>query len=190
MTRGSKVKGKAKPTVKKKKSNAGAKCKYDATDFPMLAEFYARKGLTDKQIAENLGIAQVTFYDYINKYPKFANALKEGRRPVNFQVENALLKRALGYKYTEVTREEIQPRGAEPVVKHKVVEKHVSPSPVAIFFWLTNRLPEDWKHRQTLEHTGKGGGAIEITQKDIDTSTLSDAHKKMLLELTTKAVKK
>ena len=37
----------------------------------------------------------------MNKYPDISEALKKGKEVVDRQVENALLKRALGYQYTE-----------------------------------------------------------------------------------------
>ena len=38
---------------------------------------------------------------------RFWSPLKRGKEVVDRQVENALLKRALGYEYTETTREYI-----------------------------------------------------------------------------------
>ena len=62
-----------------------------------LIEGWARDGLTDEQIAHNMGINTSTIYDWKEKYPDFSNALKNGKEVVDRLVENALLKRALGY---------------------------------------------------------------------------------------------
>lgn len=62
---------------------------------------WARDGLTDEQIAENIGIANSTLYDWKNKFSEFSEALKKGKDVADRQVENALFKRALGYEYTE-----------------------------------------------------------------------------------------
>lgn len=59
-------------------------------------EGWARDGLTDEQIAKNIGISRQTLYDWKNKYPDISDALKKGKQVVDRQVENALLKRALG----------------------------------------------------------------------------------------------
>ena len=69
---------------------------------------WARDGLTDEQIASNMGVAKTTFYDWKKKYPNIANSLKRGKAVIDIQVENAILKRALGYSYNEVTREQIR----------------------------------------------------------------------------------
>lgn len=64
-------------------------------------EGWARDGLIDEQIAEKIGIRRETLYDWKKKYPNISNALKAGKEIVDRKVENALLKRALGYEYVE-----------------------------------------------------------------------------------------
>lgn len=67
--------------------------------------------------------------------------------PVDVQVENALLKRALGFDYEEVTTEIVNlPDGTQR--KHiKKVTKMVVPDTVAAIFWLKNRKPMQWRDR-------------------------------------------
>lgn len=64
---------------------------------------WARDGLTDEQIAHNMGISRSTLNEWKKKYPDISDTLKRGKDVVDRQVENALLKRALGYDYEEVT---------------------------------------------------------------------------------------
>lgn len=70
-------------------------------DGLLLLEGWARDGLTDEQLAEKMGINPATLYDWKNKHPEISEALKKGKEIVDIQVENALLKRALGYEYME-----------------------------------------------------------------------------------------
>lgn len=70
-------------------------------------EAWARNGLTDEQIASNMGITVWSLYNWKKKYSQISQALKKGKEVVDIQVENALLKSALGYDFTEVTRERI-----------------------------------------------------------------------------------
>lgn len=65
-------------------------------------EGWARDGLTDEQIAHNVGIQRTTLYDWKNKYPDISDALKKGKEVVDREVEGALLKRARGM--TTVTK--------------------------------------------------------------------------------------
>lgn len=81
-----------------------AKGKYESWLSPeglLKLEGWARDGLTDEQIAANIGINTATLYDWKKKYPKISESLKRGKEIVDIQVENALLKRALGYSYNE-----------------------------------------------------------------------------------------
>ena len=89
-----------------------AKYEYWLTDEGLLLiEGWARDGLIDKQIAENIGVSERTFTDWKKKYSAISSVLKKGKEVVDRQVENALLKRALGYEYTEVTKERIEDKG-------------------------------------------------------------------------------
>ena len=64
-------------------------------DKLILLEGWARDGLTDEQIAKNIGINRTTLYDWKKKEVNIADALKKGKEVIDFEVENALLKRAL-----------------------------------------------------------------------------------------------
>lgn len=122
-----------------------AKSKYFTHVEPKLTliEGWARDGLTDEQIAKNLGIAYSTFREYKNKYSALSASLKKGKEVVDYEVENALLKRALGYEYDEVTYE----HGKET----KRVTKQVAPDTTAQIFWLKNRRPDKWRDKQVVE---------------------------------------
>lgn len=122
-----------------------AKSKYFTHVEPklILIEGWARDGLTDEQIAKNLNIAYSTFKEYKNKYPAFSATLKRGKEIVDYEVENALLKRALGYEYDEITYE-----NGEEV---KRVTKQVAPDTTAQIFWLKNRKPDKWRDKQVIE---------------------------------------
>ena len=76
-------------------------------------EGWARDGLTNEQIAQNIGITQSTLYEWQKKYSEISEALKRGKDIVDRQVENALLKRALGYEYTEKTYIQVEMKGEE-----------------------------------------------------------------------------
>ncbi|MFT8514817.1 MAG: helix-turn-helix domain-containing protein, partial [Lacticaseibacillus paracasei] len=43
---------------------------------------WARDGLTDEQIAHNVGIRRPTLYAWKNKYPDISDALKRGKEVV------------------------------------------------------------------------------------------------------------
>ncbi len=61
-----------------------------------LLEGWARDGLTRERIAGQMGISIRTFYKWQKKYPQIAKAVRKGRETVDYQVEQALLDKALG----------------------------------------------------------------------------------------------
>ena len=101
-------------------AKVGRKTKYD--DFIdrkglVLVEGWARDGLTDLLIAKNIGIQQSTFYDWKLKHAEFSEALKRSKDVADYEVENALFKKA---KMGDVT---------------------------AQIFWLKNRKPKQWRDK-------------------------------------------
>lgn len=126
-----------------------------------LIECWARDGLTDEQIAKKVGVAYSTFRDYKNKYSALSAALKKGKEVVDFEVENALLKRALGYEYSEVTQEPVEVgEGITMLQTTKIVTKQVAPDTTALIFWLKNRKPDKWRDKPKVE-TDEANGMLE-----------------------------
>ena len=119
-------------------------------------EGWARNGLTDEQIAQNMGISVSTFYDWKSKYSEISESLKKNKEIVDAQVENALLKRALGYSFTETTKERRlnDETGEYEMVTTKEVVKEVTPDTTAQIFWLKNRKPEDWRDKKDVSVEG------------------------------------
>ena len=95
----------------------------------LLLEGWARDGLTDEQIANNCGITAKTLYEWKNAHGEICEALKKGKEVVDYEVENALLKKAL----CGVTAAQI--------------------------FWLKNRRPDKWrdKPREPAEDDAASG---------------------------------
>lgn len=121
-------------------------------------EGWARDGLTDKQIAEHkIGVNESTLHRWKKTHPQVMQALKRGKEVVDRQVENALLKNALGFEYEETkTYITVNPDGtkSQRVEKTKKVQR---PDTTAGIFWLKNRKPGVWRDRQQLEHSGDIG---------------------------------
>lgn len=109
-------------------------------------EAWARDGLTLEQIAHNIGCSRETLRQWMNIYPAISAALKRGREVVDIEVENALLKRALGYSYEETMIED-SPDGR----KTRVTTKFIPPDTTAQIFWLKNRRPSKWRDKPVDE---------------------------------------
>ena len=87
------------------------------SDHLILGQGWARDGLTEEQIAHNIGISASTLREWKGRFPAFSAAIKKGKEVVDYAVENALLKRAL------------------------------SGDTGAICFWLKNRRPDKWRDK-------------------------------------------
>lgn len=140
------------------KNKGGRKGKYEhwLTDEGLqLITGWARRGLTDEQIAHNCGISAKTLYEWKKKFSKFCEALKNGKEVADIQVENALYKRAVGYQYQEKTVEE-----SENGTKVKFVTKEMPPDVTAQIFWLKNRQPDLWRDKPAEKPDNAGGGGL------------------------------
>ena len=82
-----------------------------------LLEEWSTQGLYIKDIAAKMGISVSTVYDWMNKNPDIAAAIKKGRDKSIDMVENALFKSAINGNVT------------------------------AMIFYLKNRAPERYKDR-------------------------------------------
>lgn len=132
-----------------------------------LIEGWARNGLTDEQIARNLNISKTTFYKYRDEHTELSELLKKSKEKVDFEVENALLKKALGYSYEEKTYETVfnPDLGKYVETLTKRVTKQVSPDTTAQIFWLKNRKAKEWREKQEIENNVNGNINITIDKK-------------------------
>lgn len=115
-----------------------------------LVEGWKRDGLTDEQIAKNLGVSWNTLKKWKANKEAFMTAIKKGKEVSDYELENALHKRAVGYYYEEETV-----TNAGEVV---TVKKYEHANPTSLIFALKNRLPN--KYRDKVEQ--------EITQRNIE----------------------
>lgn len=137
----------------------GRKSKYQTHVEPklLLIEAWARDGMIQEDISKKLGVAMSSFSEYKNKFPELSEALKRGQEVVDVEVENALFKRALGYRYDEVTKEAARELDEETgeyktvMVETKRVTKEVQPDVTAQIFWLKNRKPETWRDKKEVD---------------------------------------
>lgn len=111
----------------------------------LLIEGWARDGLTEEQIANNIGISRSTLNEWKKKFSDISDTLKQSKEIADRQVENALHKTALGFYY-----EEDMVTNQGDVVR---VKKYSKPNTTAQIFWLKNRKPSNWRDKQEIEQT-------------------------------------
>lgn len=126
---------------------------FETEDWILRIQGWARDGLTEEQIAQNMGISYRSLCRWKLQSDKIGQALKESKEVADRVVENALYKRACGYKYDEVTYERKFNADTETVemVETKRVTKEVLPDTTAQIFWLKNRKPDEWRDKRVVE---------------------------------------
>lgn len=97
---------------------------WTSKDGLILIEGWARDGLTEEQIAHNMGIHRSTLFRWRKQSEDICNALKRTKEIVDREVENALYKKALSGDVT------------------------------AMIFWLKNRKYIEWRDRKETQLSG------------------------------------
>lgn len=183
----------------------GRPSRYDPTHHPKVCEWMRRDGKSSKEIALEFGVSQNTIYHWVEKYPAFCDAFNVSRDAVDKLVENALLKKCLGYdeSYIETyeEREALIPKAAERlgispddidnwiVVKRKVMQKRliVPPDVNAIKFWLINRKGSEYKSEKVAHnHSGAEDGKPISVKPDLTGLSMDELK---ALEVITKKIK-
>ena len=130
-------------------------------DGLLLLEGWARDGLTDEQIARKIGINPATLYKWLDKYGEIGKAIKKGKAPVDIEVENALLKKALGFSVKIKkpiklrTKKQLKDKGTieEERIEYAEEEVYIPPDTTAQIFWLKNRRPDKWRDKPKEANT-------------------------------------
>lgn len=125
----------------------------------ILLEGWARDGLTDEQIAKNMGISVKTLFNWKTNYLPILQALKKGKEVVDYEVENALLQKALGmtkviqkpFKLKEVKYENGKRISEKERIEYAEEEVFIPPDTTAQIFWLKNRRPDKWRDKSRDE---------------------------------------
>jgi hypothetical protein len=120
---------------------------------------WAANGLTIAEMAKSMSVGERTFYEWLERYPQFSQAIKRGRGMSCEVIENALFKRAVGYEVQETdvveefTGELRDGKPANGVVKRRETTRtrHLPPDVAAVIFYLKNRAPERYSDRRVIE---------------------------------------
>lgn len=117
-------------------------------DGLLLLECWARD-FSMGDVCAKVGVSATTMKRWRDKYPEIDEAVSKGREVVDYQVENALLKSALGYTTTE-TKTIISPpdKNGNRAIRVEKTEKEVGPNVTSIAVWLNNRKPDQWKRNR------------------------------------------
>jgi len=114
-------------------------------------------------IAVKMGITIQTLKAWRDRYPEIEEAISEGKEIVDYRVENALLKVALGYTTTDVKTIISPPdKNGNRAIRVEKTEKEIPPNPTAIMCWLNNRKPDSWKRNRDMLQTKDEDSKITV----------------------------
>lgn len=112
---------------------------------------------SESEIAQRLGIGYQTLKKYKEEHKAFGEILELGREGVIAEVEDALMKKAKGYTYTETKTVEKEDR-----TETTTTEKEMPPDLSAISFLLRNFCPEKWSDKPNVQKEEAVGGGVVI----------------------------
>lgn len=108
-------------------------------------------GSTKEQIANFFDVHVDTITEWMNVYPKFSAAIKDGREKADATVANSLYKKALGYN-KKIT----QKRYVHGKLITESKTEHIPADTTAAIFWLKNRSKAVWRDKHEVDHTTDG----------------------------------
>lgn len=126
---------------------------------------WAGYGCTDQNIAKKMGISLRSFYRYRAESPELDEAVQYGKEIVDYKVESALLKAALGYKIKDVKIILTFDKGILIKTVKERTTREIPPNVLACQTWLFNRQREKWKRNRDNEITVEDDQSINITIK-------------------------
>ena len=119
-----------------------------------LTAILRRMGLDKSEIIRLLDVPPERFAQWLKKHKELQVALAEPTPEV--RAEEALIKRALGFRISEATSEELVDKNTGElmeVLKLRTVTKDVPPDVRALLFYLKNSWPERWSETQNEKYT-------------------------------------
>lgn len=124
-------------------------------DGLMLIKAWTRDGIIQEDLAVKMGISREALRKWRKRYPEIQEAMSVGQEVIDYKVENALLKAALGYqkKTIKVTLGKKIINGEVFEVLKETTTEEVGPNVTACMAWLNNRKHDQWKRNRdkTLE---------------------------------------
>lgn len=153
--------GKKSGSTAVEKSNAGRDPLYTPEKGLEIAKELEDGEARIKDICARHKIGVSTYYDWLDRYPEFSDAVKKAKKlryaALDELADRGMKKLLEGFEYTEVETKGIRPKksdgsdGSTIIYERKEKKKFIPPSETMIIFVKTNRDPANWKHRNQIE---------------------------------------
>jgi DNA-binding XRE family transcriptional regulator len=127
-----------------KEDDMGQPSKLTKMDIRLIRYMY-KKGATDQEVADELGVCRKTIHNWQVANPDFKESMKDWKSEADEEVERSLFERAKGYKCKETKL-----FCHEGMVIAEDVIKHYPPDATSCIFWLKNRKPDQWREKSEV----------------------------------------
>jgi hypothetical protein len=126
-----------------------------------------------------IGVSERSFEDWKTRFPSLSSALKQGKAPVDIEIEDSMATLAKGHYVT--VKKPIKIRTEKRLKKKDkdgkeyetgtIIEEHVEyveeqvyipPNVTAQIFWLKNRKPEQWNDKREQVVSTKDGRLADL----------------------------
>lgn len=141
------------------------------TEYAHMAQLTIEEGgFSLVKLAKLFNCNRSTIYQWMEDHEEFSDSIETGRRNYEGQkIHRSLIKRAVGFNYTETTRElrPVYENGEitdQKIIITKKVKKYFPPDVAAIKHWQINRHPEKWVDKQQVDTNLTGDLMINLTQ--------------------------
>lgn len=146
---------------KTKKKHPGGRPPDYKPEYAQMAQFCIEdSGFSMFKLAKLFKVSRSTIYRWIEGHQEFRDAVEKGRTVWDgLKIHKSLVKRAVGFRYTETTQEADENGDMKTTKK---VSKMFPPDVAAIKHWQVNRDPDRWKDRQDVHVTDETALAERI----------------------------
>lgn len=119
----------------------------------LLISAWARNGLTDADICNNLEVGKDAWISYKKEFPELQEALKKSKEEADFIIEHELYEKAKG---KTILLNKVKVLNDGTLIPYQE-ESYIAGDVTAQIFWLKNRNPKDWRDKQEIAHDGSIG---------------------------------
>jgi len=168
--------------------------KYSKKRVAYICRLISKDSYTIEELCSLSGIGISTYYDWLEKFPEFIEAVTRAREQFDEQLvkeaKNSLRKLVNGYDTEEkktvymnhtIKDPETGKEKQVPKIKEQTtIVKHIQPNPGSVEFVLTNKKSDEYKNRQSTELTGKGGKDLfsSLTNEELE-ARIAELEKKL-----------
>ncbi len=126
--------------------------KYTKKTVEQISQLVEADSYTVAEICKLVGISKSTYHEWKRTKPDFLDSLKKAQTEFDenlvAEAKRSLMKKVKGYEFTE-TKKSINAKGL--IFKEETTTKHVPADTTSLIFVLTNKAPDEYKHRSQLD---------------------------------------